>query len=214
MIKTNTTYEAWKNAMRYVMQEGKDFKDKDGRICREVMNMKIEILNPVNDITSPVEKVSNSKDWVYPRLDEIANVTLTRKYSPGHIYIYGQRIFDYDKTINQIDKFVVPLLNKDQKTRRAVVSLWNPKIDSNIFNKEVPSLITLGFNIVNNKINITAIIRSNNLFFGFPANIYQIFLLQEYVCQRISLDIGTITVFMMSAHIFDDKFDKVRDVIA
>lgn len=214
MIKTNTTYEAWKNAMRYVMQEGKDFKDKDGRICREVMNMKIEILNPVNDITTPVEKVSNSKDWVYPRLDEIANVTLTRKYSPGHIYIYGQRIFDYDKTINQIDKFVVPLLNKDQKTRRAVVSLWNPKIDSNIFNKEVPSLITLGFNIVNNKINITAIIRSNNLFFGFPANIYQIFLLQEYVCQRISLDIGTITVFMMSAHIFDDKFDKVRDVIA
>lgn len=213
MIKKSSTMEAWTSAIRYTLQEGEDFVDKDGRVCREVKNIKIEIANPEGDITVPIEKISASKEWVYPRIDDIANITLTRKYSPGHIYIYGQRIFSFDQTINQLDNFVIPLLRKDETTRRGVVSLWNPKIDANIFNKEVPSLMTFCFTINGDSLEVSVVIRSNNLFFGFPSNIYQIHLLQEYVAQRLDKVLGKITIFIFSAHIFDDQFDNAREMI-
>ena len=200
--------------MRYVLHEGKDFTDKDGRICREVMNIKIEIDMPYNDITQPIEKISSSRKWVYPRLDEIANITLTRKISPGHVYVYGQRIFNYEDSINQIDKFIIPLLRKDKTTRRALISLWNPRIDSNIFNKEVPSIVDVFFVKEDNKVNVTAIIRSNNVFFGMPANLYQIYLLQEYVSQRLGIEMGMMTLFLLSAHIFEDQFNDVEEMIS
>lgn len=164
MIKSNSTIDAWKHLLRYLLKEGNDFIDKDGRLCREKNNIVIEIKTPEKDITLPIEKISSSKEWVYPRADEIANIALTRKYSPGHLYIYGQRIFNFDEQINQINKFIIPLLKKDPKSRRGVVSLWNPKIDANIFNKEVPSLMTLHFIVEENKINVTGIIRSNDVF--------------------------------------------------
>lgn len=214
MIKKDTTEDTWKNALRFVMQEGKDFIDKDGRTCREIMNLNIEIKNPSDDITSPIEIISSFKGWVYPRLDEIANITLTRKYSPGHSYVYGQRIFSFDNSINQIDKFIIPLLRKDETTRRAIISLWHPNLDSNIYNKEAPSLVLIGFFIRDEKIDITATIRSNNIFFGFPANIYQIHILHEYVGQRLNKTLGKINLTLLSAHIFEDQFNNIREIIS
>jgi thymidylate synthase len=214
MIKKENVMDAWKDGMRFLIQEGIDFKDKDGRLCREILNLKIEIENPWEDITRPIEILSNSKNWVYPRIDEIANSTLTRKHNPGHVYVYGQRIFNHDKSINQIDKFVIPLLRKDHLSRRALITLWDPKIDSNIFNKEVPSITQIQFIVNKNKIEVTAIIRSLNLFFGFPANFYQIYLLQEYVAQRLNKEIGNSTLFILSAHIFEDRFEDTRKVIS
>lgn len=214
MIKKENVNEAWKNAMRYLLQEGIDFTDKDGRLCRECINLKIEIEKPYEDITKPIDLLSDSKDWVYPRIDEIANSTLTRKHNPGHIYVYGQRIFNFSETINQIDNFIIPLLRKDELSRRALVTLWDPKIDANIFNKEVPSVINLHFIVQDDKINVTATIRSLNLFFGFPANIYQIYLLQEYVAQRLNKNLGSINLFILSAHIFEERFDDARGIFS
>jgi thymidylate synthase (methanogen type) len=214
MIKKENVMDAWKNSMRYLMQEGFDFIDKDSRLGREVLNLKIEIENATEDITSPIEILSDSKDWVYPRIDEIANSTLTRKHNPGHVYIYGQRIFNYDFSINQLDKFIIPLLRKDKLSRRALINIWDPKLDSKVFNKEVPSITQVQYIIKDEKIEITAIIRSLNLFFGFPANIYQIFLLQEYVAQRLNKELGKITLFILSAHLFEDRFNDVTRIIS
>jgi thymidylate synthase (methanogen type) len=214
MIKKENVTDAWKHSMNFLMQEGKDFIDKDSRLCREILNLKIVIEKPFEDITKPIEILNESKNWVYPRVDEIANSTLTRKHNPGHIYVYGQRIFNFNEKINQIDKFIIPLLRKDELSRRALITLWNPEIDSNIFNKEVPSITQIQFIINNDKIDLTAIIRSLNLFFGYPANIYQIYILQEYIAQRLNKQIGKITLFVLSAHIFEDRFENTREVIS
>jgi len=61
--------------------------------------------------------------------------------------------------------------------------------------------------------DVTVIIRSNNLFFGFPANIYQTYILQEYVAQRLNKELGKITLLLLSAHIFEDQFGDVEEMI-
>ena len=47
-----------------------------------------------------------------------------------------------------------------------------------------------------------------------PANLYQIYLLQEYVSQRLGIEMGMMTLFLLSAHIFEDQFNDVEEMIS
>ncbi len=61
MIIEYTVMDAWKKALEEVLKEGASFKDFEGRICKEMMNLTITILNPSKDIRKPVNELSKLK---------------------------------------------------------------------------------------------------------------------------------------------------------
>jgi thymidylate synthase (methanogen type) len=211
-IISDSTTEAWKKALKYVFEEGKDFEDNK-RICREALNLTIKIKKPEHDITGPIDILNGFKKWVYPPLEEIRNIILSKNLAPVYSYIYGPRIFNYRNKINQIENFVIPLLRETKESRRAVVTLWDPEEDSNVYKKGVPGLISLDFKLRKNRLNVTAIIRSNDLFFGWPANIFQIYSLLEMLTKRLDCLSGSITIFSTSIHIFKDQFEDIKKVL-
>lgn len=212
-IEENTTLKAWKTALKKTMDYGSDFTDVDKRRCRQFLNLLVTIKNPESDIKRPVEIMNDFKKWEYPPLDELANIMLSKKVSSAYIYSYGSRLFNFSKEIDQIDGFVVPLLKRDPTSRRAFVVIWDPKVDSDPLSKEVPSLVSIDFKIHEGKLHLTATIRSNDMFFGWPANIYQLFALQKYVADKLDVVVGSLSTFSNSAHIFDEHFDDIRKVI-
>ena len=123
------------------------------------------------------------------------------------------RFFNFSNKINQIDEFVVKLLKSDPNSRRAVLTIWDPIEDSKIYKKEIPSILSMQFNIRNGKLHMTEFIRSNDLFFGLPANTYQLLVLMEYVKKKIDVCTGPITIFSTSAHIFHDQFKDIKKVL-
>ncbi len=207
-----STLNAWRNALQYVIDEGTDYED-DNRVCREVLNLTIKIKKPEKDISTPIEILNSFKKMVYPPLDEIEDIILSKNFSPVYRFVYGPRLFNFDKTIDQINNFIIPLLEENKDSRRAVVTLWDPKNDSDIFNKSVPGLITLDFKLRKNRLNITAVIRSNDLFFGWPANVYQIYCLQEYVRKKLNCLPGSITIFSTSIHIYKDQLEDIKKIL-
>jgi thymidylate synthase len=60
---------------------------------------------------------------------------------------------------------------------------------------------------------MTAVIRSCDLFFGWPANIYQLYVLQKYVSEKVNCEIGTLSTFLASAHIFEDQFENIKKIL-
>ena len=52
--------EAWSTALELVLTEGVSFKDSEGRICKEAMNLTITVLNPSKDIRKPIEELTKS----------------------------------------------------------------------------------------------------------------------------------------------------------
>jgi thymidylate synthase len=143
----------------------------------------------------------------------MSDVILSRKQSQVFGYVYGSRLFKHTGNINQIHKYIILLLRKDKNTRRAVVTLFDPQRDSFIDHSDVPGLICIDFKIRDNRLNITATIRSNDIFVGWPANIYQLFMLQDYVAARLDIKIGSITTFSTSAHIFDEHINMINRII-
>jgi thymidylate synthase len=204
---------AWKKALNAALKNGEDFIDHDKRVCRELMNLSITI-DEVENITKPIEIINSLKTWVYPPLEELENFALSKKEISGYYYNYGARAFLFNGHINQIDNYIIPLLKKDKSSRRASVMFYSPESDSSLFKKDVPGMIMINFNIRDERLNVITLVRSNDLFFGWPANIYQTFVIQEYVAKALNIRLGSITTLSISAHIFEDQFEHIKKLIS
>ena len=110
VIECGTATECWKKALKTIIDEGTDFGDDDERSCREVENLQIKVDGSAEDIDRPVSMLNTFDEWRYPPFKELKNVMLAITPSPDYLYSYGPRIFNFQKKINQVNDFVIPLL--------------------------------------------------------------------------------------------------------
>jgi thymidylate synthase len=213
-IIKDSALEAWKATLKHIGDEGIEFSDHDQRKCKEELNVMIKINHPEQDITKPIEVMRSLKKWVYPELDELEDIFFKKEASSFYYYTYGARIFNYANVKNQVDDFIIPLLKKDPDSRRAIIALYSPVADSGVNKKETPSLISIFFKIINNKLTVSIVIRSNDMFIGWPANIYQVYLLQKYVGEKLGIETGSVTTVSHSAHIFTEYDEEIKAVLS
>ncbi len=209
-----STKDLWKKAIKYIRKEGQKFLDNDGRVCVEVNNLIIKIKNAENtDIDAPIDIISSKKKWIYPSKDELAGIMFKSFQNPAYDYTYGGRIFDFNEEVDQLNEFILPLLSKDPYSRRAILVFYDPSRDSLVDNKNTPGIIYVQFRVVSGRLTVSCHIRSNDLFFGWPANVYQIYCLQGYVAEKLKLLKGDIYTISNSAHVFEDDFEYIDEVI-
>jgi thymidylate synthase (methanogen type) len=213
IIREEFTIDAWKKALKEILLNGVDFQDDDGRVCREEFSLKIEVLDTQDKVYKPIQKLRKFDKWYYPNLQELKQTILSKQAKTGFTYSYGQRFFSFKNQLNQIDNFIIPLLRKKPTSRRATAVIYDPLTDSKESNKEIPSFLSLSFLIRENKLNLFATIRSCEMFFGWPANIYQISVIQDYVAKILNVKPGIVSFAIISAHIFLDQEDEILEVI-
>lgn len=210
-IKEKKVLDAWKNALRYVLNNGDDFIDRDERNCREVLNLIVIVEDPEEDYEKPIDMIQQF-EWVYPSKEELESIMLSKEQSASYEYSYGPRIFNFNG-VDQINNFIIPLLKKDPTSRRAVITLFDPSTDSNLLSKNIPSLLHMYFKIKGGRLTLTCSIRSNDLFIGWPGNIYQIVVLQKHVAELLGINIGSLTIISGSAHIFHEHFEMIESIL-
>ncbi len=212
MIKGKTAMDAWKKTLDFIISKGQDFVDENGRVCREAFNLCVKIDQPQKDIEKPILQLKKLKEFDYPSLEELRETTLS-KYPSEYSYTYGHRIFNYNYSLDQVEEYIIPLLKSCPHSRRAVIVLFNPEKDSSTVRRDTPGMIFIHFRIINNKLTATSFIRSNDYFFGWPANIYQVNVLQKIVAKKLGINTGSLSVISSSAHLFQDQFDWVKKIV-
>lgn len=116
---------------------------------------------------------------------------------------YGDRITD------QISH-VVRKLSIDPDTRQAVVTLWNPALDNVYHARDFPCTVALNFAIVNDKLELRTLMRSNDVWLGYPYDIFQFTQLQLSVARALACAPGTYTHTAWSLHMYATDADKLR----
>jgi len=210
-IKGKTATEVWRKILEYILDNGKDCGDINGNKFREILNITAVIEDPENIIT-PIEILNRFNKWVYPSYKSIKASILGEEDPSEYYYNYGDRAFNF-KDINQINNYVIPLLKKNPASKRAVVMFYNPELDSFTNKKEIPGLVMVNFNIREGKIHTTMVLRSNDMFHGWTANIIQAYFLAEYIGKELNYPVGTISTHSISAHIFEEQFDDIKKVL-
>ena len=113
------------------------------------------------------------------------------------------------KRNDQID-YVIDLLRNEPDTRQAAISIYDCK-EHDTFTFDTPCTYAVQFTILDNKLNMSVVMRSNDLWFGFCNDQYQFSKLQHHVWDRIcygklkGLEIGTYFHFAHNLHLYNDK---------
>lgn len=210
-IHTRTCMEAWSEAIRSVRTLGDRFTDDDGNACAELLNLSITI-DDTRTTHEPLRVMIKRKTWHYPSAEELERMVSDPK-SGSFAYTYGSRIHNYDERKDQFREYLIPLLQSRPQSRRAVLTIWNPMIDAEIGRSAAPGHISIDFKLRSGKLHVTSTMRSADLFFGYPANVFQVSVLQREACKALGVKPGRITMFCTSAHVFEYQFGDIDSVM-
>jgi len=120
---------------------------------------------------------------------------------------YGPRLFNWHGS-NQFCN-VQELLQKRQSSRRAVIQLFHPD-DILTHHEDVPCTSTLQFLVRENQLHLIATMRSNDLYKGFPHDIFCFTMLQEIMARTLDIEIGTYRHFVGSLHLYEAQEEAAQ----
>jgi thymidylate synthase len=107
----------------------------------------------------------------------------------------------------------IRLLADEPTTRRAVLTIWAP--DDLVTNsKDLPCHTTIYLKIRHTALDLTALNRSNDVYFGVPYDILVFYLLQLYISERLGCEVGTQRHFVDSFHLYEINFKNVESILS
>ena len=111
---------------------------------------------------------------------------------------------------NQLEK-VIDILKKDPNSRRAKINLNVPNINVDTTHDEICTM-SLHFLVRNGKLDCTAIMRSNDIWFGLPYDIVFFTELQKIIADILGIGYGIYTHFDVSLHVYDKDFETIKNI--
>jgi thymidylate synthase len=141
-------------------------------------------------------------------------------HESGTSYTYGSRIrswFGKDQVKEAVAKLV-----REPNSRAVVISLWDSTQDLTIGGS--PCVNHLWLRVRDGRLNLITTIRSNDIFEAYPENAYGLRSLQEVIRNDLNEELmrsgssgdillGDLVINSQSAHIYDDCFDTVKDIL-
>lgn len=187
-IRNNSIMATWTQSLEYLVD------------CQEVVPTErnldtYEIRNAVLEIEQPLE----GRDKL-----------LAFEKKRGHIYSEEKYVNYWKNVCEKLKKFpktrvaqldvITKKLNASPYNRHGYASIWNPSID---LEDSYPScIIGIYFMIRDEKLNMTAILRSNDAWGQALNDMYELVNFQEEVAINLQLKVGIYTHFAISYHLY------------
>ena len=206
--KANDAYEYYHDK---IIREGVNFGD-----TKALFNVGFYIENPLDHEIENKERKWNpvyaEAEWQWYRSGDRNIAKLEELY--GKVPEIWKRMADSDGNVNsnygwqwkrndQID-YVIDLLRYSPDTRQAAISIYDCK-EHNTFTFDTPCTYAVQFTILDNKLNMSVVMRSNDLWFGFCNDQYQFSKLQDLIAWKLDIEVGTYFHFAHNLHLYNDK---------
>ena len=104
---------------------------------------------------------------------------------------------------HQID-YVVNKLKSNPNTRHAAISIYDCK-EHGTYESDTPCTYAVQFTILNDRLNMSVYMRSNDVWYGFCNDQYQFSSLQKMIADRLSIDVGWYYHHAHNMHLYNNK---------
>lgn len=125
---------------------------------------------------------------------------------------YGHRI---QRAVDEVDgklfdqmKMVEHLLSVDPSSRQAMIHIKQARDILVNPTKDLNCTVCLQFFIREGKLYMTTYMRSNDLWMGFPNDVFQFTCIQIYLAMRLGVELGTYTHVAGSLHLYERDHKK------
>ena len=207
----NNANEAYEYYHDLILRTGVDFDN-----TKALFNVGFTIENPLDNHITNKERNWKSEyaeaEWQWylsadPRVSKLGELY-------GKIPPIWQRMADSNGEVNsnygyqwrrhdQID-YVVAKLRDNPNTRHAAISIYDAK-EWLRYTKDTPCTYAIQFTILNNKLNMSVYMRSNDLWYGFCNDQYCFSMLHKKVSEMLSIEIGEYYHHAHNLHLYNDK---------
>ena len=219
-------WEKWYEEIKLIAEEseGTD-SSRDGAVVGEIINAVTTIEDPTRCILrSPIRKLPmryciGELLWYLsgnPNLSAIQLYTNAwdRMSDDGSTVNsnYGHKI---QHAVDEVDgqlfdqmKMIEHLLSVDPNSRQAVIHIKQAR---NIIEKPTKDLnctVCLQFLLREDKLYMTTYMRSNDLWMGFPNDVFQFTCMQIYLAMRLNVGLGSYTHVAGSLHMYERDYKK------
>jgi len=211
-----TANEAFHDLYWRIVRDGVDFAG-----TKALFNAGFYIENPaLNDIKdSKVERNWSQEyaeaEWQWYLSGDRNIAKLGELY--GKVPAIWKRMADTDGNVNsnygwqwrrndQLNH-VIRLLKDDPETRQAAISIYDAK-EWDKYTYDTPCTYAVQFTILHDKLDMSVLMRSNDLWYGFCNDQYQFSNLQLYVAYQLDLPIGIYYHYAHNLHLYNDKLPE------
>lgn len=211
----------WLSELSWVLNKGNSVAPR-GQVTKEALQQ-TAIVNMRRPVVTLEERKLSTKFlggeayWILSgdnRVETIApyNKNIVNYSDDGQTFFgaYGPRI------MSQLD-YVVDKLKHDADTRQAVLTIWRENPPET---KDVPCTVAVHFMIRDHKLNCHVYMRSNDLWLGFPYDIFNFSMLSHLVCCRLNafvvenggviIEPGMLYHTASSRHIYEQHFEQAE----
>lgn len=124
----------------------------------------------------------------------------------GHFHgAYGLRVWD------QVDH-IIDKIQADRDTRQAVLTLWDPKLDNLYGRRDYPCTVAMGFRIRQDVLDLSVLMRSNDVWLGVAYDVFQFTQLQWSVAHELEVEPGRYTHTAWSLHLYERDLPRVANL--
>jgi thymidylate synthase len=204
-LKVKSPVDGWVRVVRKILEKGMLLTGERASKTKWLDNVVIHITDPYTD------RVSEKYPFSEPVLKEKYATQLLNPDRLDFDYTYGERLNAWgdDERLNQIE-YVIRKLKASPNSRRAVATTWDPRKDTLV--DEVPCLNHFVFMVCEGRIDLSVMIRSNDMYGAWPANVYALGELLTHVSDEVGLPTGRITTMSVNAHIYEHDWEQAEQV--
>lgn len=229
-VKCKTIDEAWEfwyDRINELAKNGITDTSRDGAVVGEVLNAITTIEDPTRCILkSPIRKLPmrycvGELLWYLsgnPRLkaiqlytsawDRMSDDGETVNSNYGSIIQHAVDCHMSDPLEFDQMKMCEELLRKDPNTRQAVIHIKEARNVLKNPTKDLNCTVCLQFLLRDGKLYMTTYMRSNDLWMGFPNDVFQFTCMQIYLAMRLNVGLGTYTHVAGSLHMYERDYQK------
>lgn len=219
---SRTLYNMYSNCVDDIVRTGRKIGPR-GKATLEINDVAIRFPQMCGTVSWKGRKLNpffllSEMLWIVSGADETSLLephmpSIVNFYDEGNTFgAYGPRFY------NQLQG-VVQTLKEDPDSRQAVMTFWRSDLysPSGVRQKtvDVPCTVMMHFRWIkspyvdSSSLNMTVYMRSNDMFKGFPYDVFNFGMIQAVVAALLRTKIGVCTHVVGSAHVYQDDLIHV-----
>lgn len=224
IVKAKNIDDAWTSWFTKLSSCDKIESSRDGDVVGEAINAITIIEDPTRCIMKnkirnmPIRYAIGEMLWYLSANNRLTEI---RKYSNS-----WERMSDDGETVNSnygycIKKkfgfdqyeYVKKMLFNTPNSRQAVIHIKEPRDTFNNPTKDLNCTVCLQFFIRDGKLYMTTYMRSNDVWMGFPYDVFQFTALQILLSMELGVKLGTYTHIAGSLHLYKRDYESSKKSI-
>jgi thymidylate synthase len=204
-IDAKTVGEAWISIAAAILRDGV-VGNWEGLPIVEVFRATLDVSSPrVDDPIIAQHGDPERLAWMHANFTDHSRVA-----ELGDADSYATRLYDYAHAGRDQIRWVTDRLEANPSARDATVTTFQPLTDTSY----VPCVSLLDFWLVEGKLQLA--VYANAIDFGTKGygNLVELAALQTRVAGDLGVGVGTLTMTVKSAHIYETELDLMRRILA